>query len=105
MGGRVCTLIYGVVTYAIFLVTFLYAIGFVGGFVVPKHVDTGVAGDLWPAIAVNVALLGLFGIQHSVMARPAFKEWWTQLIPRQVERTTFVLATSLLLMLTFCFLL
>ncbi|MBT6153217.1 MAG: isoprenylcysteine carboxylmethyltransferase family protein [Planctomycetaceae bacterium] len=111
MAGRVCVLVYGVVTYALFFVVFLYAIGFVAGDtvqadliqkLVPKNIDTGEQGELWMAVLINVAILGLFGVQHSIMARPAFKEWWTQFVPKPVERSTFVLATSLILILMFC---
>jgi protein-S-isoprenylcysteine O-methyltransferase Ste14 len=110
MAGRVCVLVYGVVTYALFLVSFLYAVGFICGAAVqtkmsqtliPKDIDNGEQGELWTAVAINVALLGLFGVQHSIMARPAFKEWWTQFVPKPVERSTFMLATSLVLILLF----
>ena len=98
---RLFALLYGTVSYAVFLVTFLYAIAFVGGVGVPKHIDDGVAGDVATALAVNMALLGLFAVQHSVMARPAFKRWWTRFVPGPVERSTYVLFSSLALILLF----
>ncbi len=95
--SRVMMFAYGLVCYLLFLGTFLYAIGFVGGFVVPKSIDSDAAGPLGPAMLVNVLLLGLFAVQHSIMARPTFKNWWTRYIPRPIERSTFVLATGVVL--------
>lgn len=99
--SRLIAAVYGVVSYLVFFLTFLYLIGFVSGLLVPKHVDSGASGALLTALLVNLALIALFGVQHSVMARPAFKRRVTQLISPAIERSTFVLAGSVALIVLF----
>jgi len=99
--GRVLSFGYGLVAYAVFLGAFLYAIGFVDGMIVPKAIDDGEVGPVLEAIVINVVLLSIFAVQHSVMARPAFKRLWTKLVPASIERSTYVLLASLALILIF----
>lgn len=98
---RLLTLGYGVVCYLVFLAVFLYSIGFVGDIVVPRTIDNGIAASLAQALVVDALLLGLFAGQHSVMARPGFKRWWTRFVPHPVERSTYVLLASAALALLF----
>ena len=93
--------LFGVFSYVLFLASFLYAIGFVGNLVVPKTIDSGLAGPASEALLVDVLLLLAFAIPHSVMARAGFKRWWTRVVPESLERSTYVLVSSLLLLLLF----
>ena len=98
---RLIAFMYGLAAYLAFLVAILYAIGFTSGLIVPKTIDTGTAVPLAEALIVNLLLMALFAIQHSVMARKSFKQWWTRYVPKSVERSTYVLVASLLLLLLF----
>ena len=97
--GRVVVFLYGILAYLVFFASFLYAIGFVSGLVVPKTIDDGAAVPAMEGLIVNILLMSLFAVQHSVMARRQFKEWWTQYVPKSMERSTYVLFASLALVL------
>src|SRR6478609_3127761 len=99
--GRFIAFLYGLASYVAFFGTILYAIGFVSGLLVPKTIDTGTVVPIAEAVIVNLLLMSVFAIQHSVMARKQFKQWWTQFVPAPIERSTYVLFTSLALILLF----
>jgi protein-S-isoprenylcysteine O-methyltransferase Ste14 len=97
--GRIISFVYGVLAHLGFLVAFLYLIGFLGNFVVPKSIDSGQAGPVGQALVINVILIAIFGIPHSIMARPGFKQWWTRFVPQHIERSTYVMQGNLLVAL------
>jgi protein-S-isoprenylcysteine O-methyltransferase Ste14 len=99
--GRYITFVYGLISYVLSFIAILYAIGFVTGLVVPKTIDSGVVGPIAEAVIVNILLLSIFAVQHSVMARKSFKRWWTQFVPESAERSTYVLFSGLALLLLF----
>jgi methanethiol S-methyltransferase len=103
MSKRILIFLYGLGSYALFFVTFLYSVGFIGNFIVPKTIDGAPLLPLWQALLIDLGLLALFAVQHSVMARPAFKQWWTRVVPASAERSTYVLASSLALIMLFAF--
>jgi protein-S-isoprenylcysteine O-methyltransferase Ste14 len=98
---KIIILFYGLIAYVVFLISFLYAIAFVGDFLVPKTINSETESIGFSAVLINLALLSLFAIQHSVMARPAFKAWWIKIIGKPAERSTYILLTSLVLLLLF----
>jgi protein-S-isoprenylcysteine O-methyltransferase Ste14 len=99
--NRIVAFLYGILSYAVFFATFLYAIGFVGDLFVPKTIDSGMTAPATNALVVDLALMSVFAVQHSVMARRQFKQWWTKFVPPAVERSTYVLFASLALVLLF----
>ena len=99
--ARIAALVYGAVSYSLFLVVFVYAMWFVADVVVPRSVDRAIDAPVWQAVVIDLGLLTVFAVQHSVMARPAFKRWWTRFVPTAIERSTYVLFASLALALVF----
>jgi protein-S-isoprenylcysteine O-methyltransferase Ste14 len=98
---KILVLGFGVAVYGFFFLTFLYLIGFVGNVFVPKSIDSGVQGPMATAVMANLLLMSLFGLQHSIMARPGFKDRWTKVLPKAIERSTYVLATNIVLITLF----
>jgi protein-S-isoprenylcysteine O-methyltransferase Ste14 len=103
MAKRLAVFVYGLVSYAVFFLTFVYAIGFIGNLYVPKSMDSAARMSFLPALVIDALLLLMFAVQHSVMARPAFKDVLSRFIPPAAERSTYVLCSSLLLIALFAF--
>jgi protein-S-isoprenylcysteine O-methyltransferase Ste14 len=101
--GGTAALLYGLLSYGLFFAVFLYSVGFIGGFFTPTILDGVADRPMTEALAIDLALLGLFAVQHSVMARPGFKRWWTRIIPEAIERSTYVLLSSLAMIALFLF--
>jgi len=101
MIGRVTAFIYGFASCLVFVLSSVYTVAFIGNYLMPKSIDVGPESSLGQSILIDVVLLGVFAVQHSVMARPAFKRWWTNIVPASCERSTYVLISSLLLILIF----
>lgn len=101
--SRIGIFFYGLICYAVSMAVFAYAAGFIGGFITPTLLDGAPSRPLGEALAVDLGLLALFALQHSVMARPAFKRWWTRFVPEAAERSTYLLASSLALIAVFLF--
>lgn len=99
--GRLAAFLFGILAYLVFLLSFLYAVGFVGDFIVPRSIDSPAGAFSATALLVDLGLLGIFALQHSVMARPGFKRGWTRIVPQPIERSTYVLFASLALILLF----
>ena len=100
---RILVFAYGVIAHLGFLAVFLYLVGFLGDFGVPKRVDSAPTRPLWEALLIDGLLLGLFAVQHSVMARKGFKDWWTRFVPKPIERSTYVMISNVLMAAVFWF--
>jgi len=98
---RIFAIVYGSIAYLAGFITLVYAIGFLGGLPVPKTINSGIPGDLISSIIINLVVLTLFALQHSIMARPAFKKWWVQFVPEYLERSTYILFTAIVLALLY----
>ncbi len=97
--GRVLSFLYGVISHLLFLLVFMYMVGFLSNFIVPKTIDSGTVGSFGLALTINIFLLAIFGLRHSIMARPGFKQWWTATVPKHIERSTYVMISNLLMIL------